>query len=133
MKISWLSISELTSSRTDLKTAVPVLAPRTELLPPALSSNGAWQKKVISYQKRGGKRGLLAASRPRRARLRNINSSTDFWKANMSTLQAIKYTRGHLEVLDQLLLPHLTKYDKITTCEDAFASIRAMRVRGKQR
>lgn len=48
----------------------------------------------------------------------------------MSALQAIKYERGNLEVLDQLLLPHQTQYDKITTCEDAFACIKAMRVRG---
>lgn len=48
----------------------------------------------------------------------------------MSTLQAIIYDEGSLKVLDQLLLPHETKYDDITTCEEAFDSIKAMRVRG---
>lgn len=46
------------------------------------------------------------------------------------TLQAIRYTRGSLEVLDQLRLPHEHHYDQVTTSEEAFDSIRSMRVRG---
>jgi methylthioribose-1-phosphate isomerase len=49
----------------------------------------------------------------------------------MSTLQAIKYTRGKLEVLDQLKLPHEFHYDDVSTCEEAFDCIKSMRVRGK--
>ncbi|KLU92406.1 S-methyl-5-thioribose-1-phosphate isomerase [Magnaporthiopsis poae ATCC 64411] len=48
----------------------------------------------------------------------------------MSSLQAIKYTRGRLEVLDQLRLPHEHHYDVISTSEEAFDCIRSMRVRG---
>ncbi|KAG4432406.1 S-methyl-5-thioribose-1-phosphate isomerase [Cadophora sp. M221] len=45
-------------------------------------------------------------------------------------LQAIKYSRGKLEVLDQLKLPHEFVYDDVSTCEEAFDCIKAMRVRG---
>ncbi|PVH88207.1 Methylthioribose-1-phosphate isomerase [Cadophora sp. DSE1049] len=45
-------------------------------------------------------------------------------------LQAIKYSRGKLEVLDQLKLPHEFVYDNVETCEEAFDCIKAMRVRG---
>ncbi|KAJ9133259.1 Methylthioribose-1-phosphate isomerase [Pleurostoma richardsiae] len=48
----------------------------------------------------------------------------------MSSLQAIKYARGKLEVLDQLRLPHEHYYDDVATCEEAFDCIKAMRVRG---
>ena len=48
----------------------------------------------------------------------------------MSTLQAVKYTRGSLEVLDQLRLPHEFHYDNVSTSEEAFDCIRSMRVRG---
>ena len=48
----------------------------------------------------------------------------------MSSLQAIKYTRGRLEVLDQLRLPHEHYYDVIATSEEAFDCIQSMRVRG---
>jgi methylthioribose-1-phosphate isomerase len=49
----------------------------------------------------------------------------------MNGLQAIRYTRGRLEVLDQLKLPHEFIYDNVSTCEEAFDCIRSMRVRGK--
>ncbi len=49
----------------------------------------------------------------------------------MSALQAIKYRRGKLEVLDQLRLPHESVYDDVSTCEQAFDCIKSMRVRGK--
>lgn len=48
----------------------------------------------------------------------------------MSALQAVKYSRGHLEVLDQLRLPHEFHYDAVSTRAEAFDSIASMRVRG---
>ncbi len=48
----------------------------------------------------------------------------------MAPLQAIKYSRGKLEVLDQLRLPHEHHYDTVSTSEEAFDSIRSMKVRG---
>jgi methylthioribose-1-phosphate isomerase len=48
----------------------------------------------------------------------------------MTTLEAIKYVRGKLEVLDQLKLPHEFVYDNVSTCEEAFDCIKSMRVRG---
>jgi methylthioribose-1-phosphate isomerase len=48
----------------------------------------------------------------------------------MSGLQAIRYTRGRLDVLDQLRLPHEHHYDQVSTAEEAFVCIRSMRVRG---
>ncbi|KAG7284003.1 S-methyl-5-thioribose-1-phosphate isomerase [Staphylotrichum longicolle] len=48
----------------------------------------------------------------------------------MATLQAIKYSRGKLLVLDQLRLPHEHHYDEVSTAEEAFDCIRSMRVRG---
>jgi len=45
-------------------------------------------------------------------------------------LEAIRYERGNLKVLDQLRLPHEFVYDDVSTCELAFECIRAMRVRG---
>ncbi|UQC86079.1 S-methyl-5-thioribose-1-phosphate isomerase [Colletotrichum lupini] len=48
----------------------------------------------------------------------------------MSGLQAVKYTRGRLEVLDQLRLPHEFHYDEVSTSEEAFDCIKSMRVRG---
>ncbi len=49
----------------------------------------------------------------------------------MATLQAIKYSRGKLLVLDQLRLPHEHHYDEVSTAEEAFDCIRSMRVRGE--
>lgn len=48
----------------------------------------------------------------------------------MSSLQAIRYKRGELLVLDQLRLPHEHHYDSVSTSEEAFDCIRSMRVRG---
>ncbi|KAH6675264.1 methylthioribose-1-phosphate isomerase [Plectosphaerella plurivora] len=48
----------------------------------------------------------------------------------MSALQAVKYSRGSLEVLDQLRLPHEFHYDRVSTSEEGFDCIRSMRVRG---
>lgn len=46
------------------------------------------------------------------------------------TLQAIKYRRGKLEILDQLKLPHQQIYVEITSPEDAWNAIKLMQVRG---
>ena len=48
----------------------------------------------------------------------------------MTTLEAIKYVRGKLQVLDQLKLPHEFVYDDVSSCEEAFDCIKSMRVRG---
>ncbi len=48
----------------------------------------------------------------------------------MSTLQAVKYSRGKLDVLDQLRLPHEFHYDNVATRAEAFDSIASMRTRG---
>lgn len=48
----------------------------------------------------------------------------------MTSLEAIKYSRGRLDVLDQLRLPHEHHYDEVSTCEEAFDCIKSMRVRG---
>lgn len=45
-------------------------------------------------------------------------------------LQAIKYSRGQLEILDQLKLPHAEEYDHIYSSTDAWHAIKDMRTRG---
>ncbi|KAK4696657.1 methylthioribose-1-phosphate isomerase, partial [Lecanoromycetidae sp. Uapishka_2] len=45
-------------------------------------------------------------------------------------LQAIKYTRGKLEILDQLKLPYEEVYRDIRTVQDAWDAIHSMQVRG---
>ncbi|MCJ1387842.1 S-methyl-5-thioribose-1-phosphate isomerase [Xylographa bjoerkii] len=45
-------------------------------------------------------------------------------------LQAIKYTPGNLQILDQLQLPHKEVYQNIKNVEDAWHAIKDMRVRG---
>ncbi|MCJ1380984.1 S-methyl-5-thioribose-1-phosphate isomerase [Xylographa soralifera] len=45
-------------------------------------------------------------------------------------LQAIKYTPGSLQILDQLQLPHKEVYQNIANVEDAWHAIKDMRVRG---
>lgn len=45
-------------------------------------------------------------------------------------LQAIKYTRGSLQILDQLQLPHREVYEEIRNTKDAGDAIKQMRVRG---
>jgi methylthioribose-1-phosphate isomerase len=45
-------------------------------------------------------------------------------------LQAIKYSRGQLEILDQLKLPHQEEYDHIYSSTDAWHAIKEMRTRG---
>ena len=45
-------------------------------------------------------------------------------------LQAIKYSRGKLEILDQLRLPHQEVFINIQTVQDAWDAIHSMQVRG---
>lgn len=45
-------------------------------------------------------------------------------------LQAIKYSRGKLEILDQLRLPHEEVFIDIRTVQDAWDAIHSMQVRG---
>lgn len=45
-------------------------------------------------------------------------------------LQAIRYKRGELQILDQLRLPHAEVYDEIKTSTDAWHAIKDMRTRG---
>ncbi|CAG5123397.1 unnamed protein product [Candidula unifasciata] len=45
-------------------------------------------------------------------------------------LEAIRYQRGKLEILDQLLLPDETHYLTITDTEDGWKAIKQMQVRG---
>ena len=45
-------------------------------------------------------------------------------------LQAIKYKRGSLQILDQLQLPHKEVYQELDTAESAWRAIKEMRVRG---
>lgn len=48
----------------------------------------------------------------------------------MSALEAVRYSRGKLQVLDQLRLPHEFHYDDVATRAEAFDCIASMRVRG---
>lgn len=45
-------------------------------------------------------------------------------------LQAIKYKRGRLDILDQLQLPHIETYEHIKNSKDAWHAIKDMRTRG---
>ncbi|EPS37093.1 hypothetical protein H072_9321 [Dactylellina haptotyla CBS 200.50] len=48
----------------------------------------------------------------------------------MATLLAIKYARGSLEILDQLLLPHQSVYIPVNDVLTGWQAIRSMQVRG---
>ncbi|KAJ9055981.1 S-methyl-5-thioribose-1-phosphate isomerase [Entomophthora muscae] len=49
---------------------------------------------------------------------------------NTNNLQAIKYKRGELLILDQLLLPHQASYYTIETSQEGHNAIKTMKVRG---
>jgi 5-methylthioribose kinase len=51
-------------------------------------------------------------------------------KEKKMSLQSLQYSRGSLKVLDQLLLPHESKYIDVENTEGAWAVIRSMQVRG---
>lgn len=44
------------------------------------------------------------------------------------SLLAIKYQRGHLEILNQLALPHKSVYEEIRGVEDGWQAIKTMKV-----
>ncbi|XP_006874338.1 PREDICTED: methylthioribose-1-phosphate isomerase [Chrysochloris asiatica] len=46
------------------------------------------------------------------------------------TLEAIRYSRGSLQILDQLLLPQQSRYEAVSSVRQAWEAIRAMKVRG---
>ncbi|XP_045159097.2 methylthioribose-1-phosphate isomerase-like [Mercenaria mercenaria] len=46
------------------------------------------------------------------------------------TLEAIKYRRGQLDILDQLLLPSQSVYISVNDTKDAWNAIKKMQVRG---
>uniref|UniRef100_A0A2K5PFE3 Methylthioribose-1-phosphate isomerase 1 n=1 Tax=Cebus imitator TaxID=2715852 RepID=A0A2K5PFE3_CEBIM len=46
------------------------------------------------------------------------------------TLEAIRYSRGSLQILDQLLLPQQSHYEAVGSVRQAWEAIRAMKVRG---
>ena len=58
-----------------------------------------------------------------------INRVQDYSQTSM-VLQAIKYSRGKLEILDQLRLPHEEVFVDIRTVQDAWDAIHSMQVRG---
>ncbi|KAI8646338.1 S-methyl-5-thioribose-1-phosphate isomerase [Parasitella parasitica] len=49
---------------------------------------------------------------------------------NAKTLEAIKYTRGNLRILNQLVLPHQTIFEPILNIKDGHAAIKTMKTRG---
>lgn len=48
----------------------------------------------------------------------------------MPKLESLQYSRGSFKVLDQLLLPHETKFIDVVNVQDAWSVIRTMQVRG---
>uniref|UniRef100_A0A8C2RHG7 Methylthioribose-1-phosphate isomerase n=1 Tax=Capra hircus TaxID=9925 RepID=A0A8C2RHG7_CAPHI len=46
------------------------------------------------------------------------------------TLEAIRYSRGSLQILDQLLLPQQSRYEAVGSVRQAWEAISAMKVRG---
>lgn len=51
-------------------------------------------------------------------------------KQGKMVLEAIRYKRGSLQILNQLLLPHATEFDEVRSSEDAWHAIKSMRTRG---
>ncbi|KAI8366093.1 S-methyl-5-thioribose-1-phosphate isomerase [Radiomyces spectabilis] len=47
-----------------------------------------------------------------------------------TTLEAIKYTPGKLDILNQLLLPHETVFEPVFSVQDGHAAIKTMKTRG---
>lgn len=47
-------------------------------------------------------------------------------------LTSIRTSDGKIEIIDQLLLPHTTKYVEITSIEQAYDAIKDMKVRKKK-
>ena len=47
------------------------------------------------------------------------------------SLEAIKYRPGHLEILNQLLLPHQLVYENVENTQDGWKAIREMKANFK--
>lgn len=47
------------------------------------------------------------------------------------TLEAIRYSRGSLQILDQLLLPQQSRYEAVGSVRQAWEAIRAMKVESR--
>jgi hypothetical protein len=68
--------------------------------------------------------------------LNNINTTTrGFFNCFLFTfvfsmsLEAIKYSPGHLQILNQLLLPQKSIYERVKNTEDGWQAIRQMKAR----
>ena len=59
---------------------------------------------------------------------RNRSSSPGSLIEITMSLEAIKYSKGNLEILDQLLLPHESKYIAVKNTEDGWSVIKNMQV-----
>lgn len=46
----------------------------------------------------------------------------------MPALEAIRYSRGSLQILDQLLLPQQSRYEEVNSVRQAWEAIRSMKV-----
>ncbi|KAM5170053.1 methylthioribose-1-phosphate isomerase [Mantella aurantiaca] len=46
------------------------------------------------------------------------------------SVESVRYSRGSLQVLNQLLLPHTSRYDPVTGVREGAEAIRTMKVRG---
>ena len=58
----------------------------------------------------------------------NVAALTCCPEMKMSSLQAIRYDAGKLEILDQLVLPEIHTYVPVSHVADAWACIREMKV-----
>lgn len=54
-------------------------------------------------------------------------AATAEWAIAMS-LEALRYRRGSLQILNQLLLPHQTLYEEISSVRQGWEAIRSMKV-----
>ncbi|RYG99710.1 hypothetical protein EON65_50035 [archaeon] len=58
------------------------------------------------------------------------NPSVEVTHKAVMSLESLQYSRGALKVLDQLLLPHESKFVEVKGTDDAWSVIRTMQVRG---
>jgi methylthioribose-1-phosphate isomerase len=62
----------------------------------------------------------------------NLQSDSILTSAYLATrtLEAIKYTRGNLSILNQLVLPHETIFETVLNVQNGHAAIKTMKTRG---
>lgn len=58
-----------------------------------------------------------------------LHSNSECVGSTMPPLEAIRYSRGSLQILDQLLLPQQRRYEGVGSVRQAWEAIRAMKVR----